>query len=124
MGIGGPTYYLVDPAKNGGVRRLIISGRVTLDREEELPTGFPTSDAAGWGQVMVHEVMHAVGLGHTIGPEQIMYPSTGAFTLGAGDHTGLFNVGSSRGCLAGRFDRTSPRRGGEVLVLDAVAGVR
>lgn len=124
VGIGGPSYYFVDPAENGGVGRLIISGRVTLDREEQLPTGFPTSEAAGWGQIMVHELMHAVGLGHTVGREQIMYPVAGAFVLGAGDHTGLFNVGSSRGCLEGRYDRTSPRRGGEVLVLDAVAGVR
>lgn len=123
VGIGGPSYYFVDPAKNGGVRRLITSGRVTLDREEQLPTGFPTSDRAGWGQIMMHELMHAVGLGHTVGREQVMYPMAGAFALGAGDHTGLFNVGSSRGCLNGGYTRTSPRRGGEVLVLDSVEAV-
>ncbi|GAA2111914.1 hypothetical protein GCM10009726_28290 [Nocardioides furvisabuli] len=123
VGIGGPSYHVVDPAKNGGVRRLITSGRVTLDREEQLPTGFPTSERAGWGQIMMHELMHAVGLGHTVGREQVMYPMAGAFALGAGDHTGLFNVGSSRGCLGGADDRISPRRGGEVLVLDSVETV-
>lgn len=121
VGYGGPSYRYIDPSKNNGVRMLITGGRVLLDREARLAPGHATRGRAAWGQVMVHELMHVVGLGHARGREQIMYPATGALVLGAGDLSGLYDVGSSRGCLSADHSGDAPmtaRYGGEVLVAD------
>jgi hypothetical protein len=57
----------------------------------------------GAGPVLLHELAHAVGLGHVTDPTQLMNPSasaSGPTTYSAGDLTGLWQVGSSAGCLA------------------------
>jgi hypothetical protein len=56
------------------------------------------------GALLLHEVGHAMGLGHAGSTREIMYPtmldrSSSAYK--SGDRTGLKKVGSSLGCIAG-----------------------
>lgn len=73
-------------------------GYLTLDNGDVLPGGF---DESGWGQVMLHEIMHALGLGHAREQVQVMFPMLTADSLsfGAGDISGLRRVGAPSGCL-------------------------
>lgn len=87
-------------ARGGGGSPLqIVNGFVVLDTGYTgLGAGFgPT----GRGQLLLHELMHSLGINHTTDKAQQMYPSvTGkAGVLGAGDLTGLRLVGRTAGCL-------------------------
>ena len=57
----------------------------------------------GAGPVLLHELAHAVGLDHVQDPTQLMNASasgSGPTTYGAGDLTGLWQVGAAGGCTA------------------------
>jgi hypothetical protein len=73
-------------------------GYLTLDNGHPLTPGF---DQSGWGQVILHEVLHALGLGHARERVQLMYGSASRDNVrfGAGDLTGMQNVGAAPGCL-------------------------
>lgn len=79
-----------------------VTGQVVLDAD--VTAGLAQGFGAGQtiGQLLMHELGHVVGLGHTSDASQIMstdlYPIAGAW-YGAGDLTGLRKVGSSGGCL-------------------------
>jgi hypothetical protein len=63
----------------------------------------PPWSSAGTGPVLLHELGHAVGLGHVTDSAQLMFPSaspTSPTTYAAGDLTGLWQVGASAGCTA------------------------
>ena len=77
----------------------IVNGFVILDATwTNLGQGFGTG---GQGQVLLHEVGHAMGLGHAPEAAQMMFASvTGkAGGYGAGDVAGLQAVGLPAGCL-------------------------
>jgi hypothetical protein len=83
------------------VKWRFFRGYLVLDADNgfAIPSGF---DVSGWGQVMQHEILHALGLGHAAGGEQLMY---GAATpknirFGAGDLTGMAKIGATSGCLS------------------------
>lgn len=68
----------------------ILEAGVALDRTHTYRPGFVPND--GLGDLLLHELGHAVGLGHVGDPTQVMYPavnaaSTGRF--GSGDLAGL-----------------------------------
>ena len=83
-------------ASSGGPS--IVSGQVVLDAERRLASGFGpgTTD----GEVLLHELAHAIGLGHVLDPTQVMYPQTtnSESVFGAGDRAGLRALGAEAGC--------------------------
>ena len=91
-------------AGSADVANQLVRGRMVLDAESPLRPGFHASGNPTWGQVMLHELMHVVGLGHAGGRDQVMFPSASSenHRLGAGDLGGLRAVGSTLGCLPPR----------------------
>ncbi|QWF20218.1 hypothetical protein KM427_14560 [Nocardioides sp. LMS-CY] len=98
VGVGGGTGRRTLDAD---VRWRMVLGYLVLDAEPGMPIA-PGFDGSGWGQIMQHEILHALGLGHAVTPTQLMY---GAATsrnarFGAGDLTGMTRIGSGSGCLS------------------------
>ena len=76
----------------------LVSGQVALDASRRLAAGFGpgTTD----GEVLLHELAHAIGLGHVLDPTQVMYPqaTSSESQFGAGDRAGLRALGAAAGC--------------------------
>ena len=74
-------------------------GGVILNAGHRLDRGF--GEGTTWGEVIVHELGHVMGLGHVGSRKQVMYYSTTGYdaNLGAGDLNGLRRLGDTRGCL-------------------------
>lgn len=100
VGLGGGTFVTLSGAHDVAAR--IVTGRVVLDTAGSLRHGFAASGNPTWGQVMEHEVMHAVGLGHAAGGEQVMASGVSALNhyFGNGDLAGLGRAGAANGCLS------------------------
>lgn len=83
-------------ARGGGL--VYVTGIVTFNAEARLLPGFALGDS--WGDVVLHELGHLVGLGHVSDTTQVMNPNVtgGEARLGAGDLAGLSVLGSG-GCL-------------------------
>lgn len=105
-GMGGPAWSRGYTAK-GKETGMIHWAGVVLNAKIKLSGGFGAGPRYGWqgtrGQLLMHEIGHAIGLGHPAinDTKQIMY---GTMThkkavWGAGDLTGLRLVGKSQGCL-------------------------
>jgi hypothetical protein len=96
-GVGGFSYNL----SNGE----IIQGSVVLNRKVRLTSGFGTGPTVGSqgtvGELLLHELGHAVGLAHVKSQSQIMFPELTRKTAryGAGDLNGLAKVGRDRRCF-------------------------
>ena len=63
----------------------------------------PPWNSVGPGPVLMHELAHAVGLDHVMDTSQLMNgvaSSNGPTTYGAGDLTGLWQLGAAGGCVA------------------------
>lgn len=83
-----------------GTGWVMTSGYILLDRKGSLRHGYDVTGSPTWGQIMIHEAMHAVGLSHARGREEIMYPSANSLNhrFGYGDVTGLNRAGINSGC--------------------------
>jgi Matrixin len=102
-GVAGVTVAVAIPGPKGGS---IVTGQLALDADHQLPAGF--GPGATEGEVLLHELAHAVGLGHVLDPTQVMYPQTtnSESQYGAGDRAGLAAVGRPAGCHPAPAPRT------------------
>jgi hypothetical protein len=84
------------PTRAGGA---IVTAQVALDADQRLAGGFGPGSTDG--EVLLHELTHAVGLGHVDDATQVMYYRTtnSESEFGAGDRAGLRAVGAEAGCL-------------------------
>jgi hypothetical protein len=86
-------------AKGKRALKITRSGLV-MDNTFAAPAGFAGPNARG--SIIVHELGHAAGIGHSTDSVQQMYPSavnTANGVYQAGDLAGLRHVGLSTGCL-------------------------
>jgi hypothetical protein len=96
VGEGGPTWMT---APDGD--KVFVSGEVLIDRNatQSLAVSF---SGTSLGELLLHELGHVMGLGHTADATQIMYPTLTPVpqaSYGSGDRSGLANVGRAPGCL-------------------------
>lgn len=105
-GQGGPSW-VIWQTPSGATKAMITRGSVVLNANLNLGGGFGGGAHHGWvgtrGQLLMHELGHAVGLDH---PRQndrweIMYPTMTEkrAVWGAGDLHGLHRLGDAGGCL-------------------------
>ncbi len=79
----------------------ILKASVVVDMGDV--AGKPDWSSIGVGPVLLHELGHAVGLDHVTDTTQLMNgtaTAAGPTTYGAGDLTGLWQVGAAQGCTA------------------------
>ena len=98
VGLAGQRFATGYRDADGPVYKTLQAG-VMLNAAQRLDRGFGSGTT--WGEVIVHELGHVVGLDHADSRKQVMYYSTTPYNanLGAGDLTGMRHLGDTRGCL-------------------------
>ncbi len=95
--------------RRGAADLMIVRGFAVLNASMRLQSGFGAGPRYGWqgtrGQLLMHEIGHAVGMGHADNRRQVLYPTMTRkrAVWGAGDRRGLSRLGAARGCLSSRY---------------------
>ena len=96
VGVGTPL-----AVSRGGSAPTYVSAQVALTTGRDLEPGFDSPGA--WGAILMHEIAHVIGLGHSPEPAEVMFegspPPGGPVTWGRGDLEGLRLLGTEAGCL-------------------------
>lgn len=116
VGVGGASWHSGYQEADGTRVNRAWSGRLILNAryDDDLRQGYGRGYT--WGDVILHEFGHVLGLGHVEERSQVMYPqmTKRKARWGAGDLAGLQKLGSKRGCL----ERVSGRvHGNEVSAI-------
>jgi len=111
VGLGGNRYYSGFEEADGSRVSKAVRGGVVLNASLRSQVRSGYGKGYTWGEVIIHELGHVVGLAHAKASSQIMYYSvtTRNADWGAGDLAGLRMVGDTRGCLKKVSARTAPR---------------
>lgn len=100
VGVGGAMYFTDHRLANGDRVNRASQGGVVLNARYngDLRNGFGSGYT--WGDVLMHELGHVIGLDHVGSAKQLMYPSItrGLARFGAGDLNGFRKVGDTFGC--------------------------
>ncbi len=93
VGRGGSVYRANDDG-----RAVYVSGSAVFDPAADLNPGFAGQT---WGQVILHEIGHVLGLDHIDDPRSVMNPVVGLRPAlwGGGDRAGLWSLGMGSSCL-------------------------
>jgi len=93
IGAGGSVYEF-----NEDGRPVYVTGLAVFDAGADLRPGF---GGQTWGQAMLHELGHIVGLGHVDDPASVMNPVIGlrAASWGGADREGLWALGMGGACV-------------------------
>ncbi len=103
LGTGAETVGVATPLAitEPGKPTAIVSAQVVLEAGRPLVAGFGSSESRG--SIVLHELAHALGLGHVPDPTQVMSSGgasgAGPGELQAGDLAGLAALGATGGCL-------------------------
>ena len=93
----------IDRARRTSTAVVIEQVEMVVEQEWLATRGsdFDSSRGPVGGELLLHELGHAVGLGHTVNADQVMYPSLqGTADFQLGDRAGLAYVGARDGsCL-------------------------
>lgn len=114
VGLGGNSYYRGYQEADGSRVNLAVKGGVVFNADYVDRLGNGYGKGLTWGEVVIHELGHVLGLAHAPSDEQIMYATITdrAARYGAGDLAGLRRVGDTRGCVT----RAANRGGADTLV--------
>lgn len=109
VGVGGNSYYPGYRTGDGTAASLAFQGGVVLNAAQDRNLGNGFGRGYTWGEVIVHELGHVVGLAHPAADTQIMYATVRRrnASWGAGDLAGLRKVGDRAGCMSREVTRAA-----------------
>lgn len=93
LGVAGSSF-----ERNDEDELVYVTGHAVFNAGAELKSGYAGET---WGQVILHEIGHIVGLNHVSDPQSVMNPVHGLrpAAWGRGDRRGLWKLGLGGGCL-------------------------
>lgn len=117
VGMGGNTFHSGYQEADGSAVNMAVQGGVVLNASMKGKLGNGFGKGVTWGEVIIHELGHVIGLGHPEADSQVMFRSVLARNAnwGAGDLAGFRRLGDVRGCLEKAPGRVTERPGRFVM---------